>query len=77
MKFRDGYMVHSGFPRIFYMDIAVRHLEMRQGIIGIKVRVMLPYEPKAGDGKHFGVAKNLPDVIEFIEEKPVADYEDQ
>jgi small subunit ribosomal protein S3e len=69
MKFRDGYMIHSGQPRISYMDTAVRHIGLRQGIIGVKVRIMLPYNPRAAQGKGFGIAKPLPDVITFIEEK--------
>jgi small subunit ribosomal protein S3e len=69
MKFRDGYMVHTGEPKIYFMHTAVRHLEMRQGIIGIKVRIMLPYEPRSGDGKHFGCPRNLPDIVEFFDEK--------
>lgn len=77
MKFRDGYMVHSGQPRISYMDTAVRHIGLRQGIMGIKVRIMLPYNPLAAQGKGFGIAKPLPDVIVFTEEKVVKDETEQ
>jgi len=67
MKFRDGYMIHSGQPRITYMTTAVRHIELRTGIMGIKVRIMLPY---IGESKNnFGIEKPLPDVIKFIEDK--------
>ena len=69
MKFRDGYMIHSGQPRITYMDNAVRHLELRTGIIGIKVRIMLPYNALASQGKGFGIEKPLPDIITFLDEK--------
>ena len=70
MTFRGGYMIHSGQPRITYIDSAVRHLELRQGIMGIKVRIMLPYRaPGSSEGRSFGIDKPLPDVIEFIEEK--------
>lgn len=75
MKFRDGYMIHSGFPRISYMDTAVRHIGLRQGIIGVKVRIMLPYNPNAAQGKGFGISKPLPDVITFIDEKRKDDSE--
>lgn len=77
MKFRDGYMVHSGQPRITYMDTAVRHIGLRQGIIGVKVRIMLPHNPRAGEGRGFGVAKPLPDVITFVEEKQNNDEENK
>lgn len=38
MKFRDGYMIHSGHAVNMYIDTAVRHVLMRQGVLGIKVR---------------------------------------
>jgi len=67
MKFRDGYMIHSGQPRVTYMTTAVRHIDLRTGIMGIKVRIMLPY---AGEHKKgFGIDKPLPDIIKFKEEK--------
>jgi small subunit ribosomal protein S3e len=67
MKFKDGYMIHSGQPRITYMSTAVRHIELRTGIMGIKVRIMFPYK---GDSKTgFGIEKPLPDVIKFLDEK--------
>ena len=77
MKFRDGYMIHSGQPRISYMDTAVRHIGLRQGIMGVKVRIMLPYNPLAAQGKGFGIGKPLPDVITFVEEKIVKEEAEQ
>jgi hypothetical protein len=38
MKFKDGYMVSSGYPALVYIDAAVRHVLLRQGVLGIKVR---------------------------------------
>lgn len=37
MKFKDGYMVSSGEPTRTYIDSAVRHVLLRQGVLGIKV----------------------------------------
>jgi ribosomal protein S3 len=37
MKFKDGYMVSSGDPVRLYIDGAVRHVMLRQGVLGIKV----------------------------------------
>lgn len=37
MKFKDGYMVSSGNPAKVYIDGAVRHVLLRQGVLGIKV----------------------------------------
>lgn len=42
MKFKDGYMVSSGDPTRVYLDTAVRHVALRQGMLGIKVGVV-PY----------------------------------
>ena len=36
MKFKDGYMISSGFPVNEYIDGAVRHVMLRQGVLGIK-----------------------------------------
>lgn len=32
MKFVDGFMVHSGQPAIDFIDFAVRHVLLRQGM---------------------------------------------
>ena len=69
MKFKDGYMIHSGEPKRTFIDVAVRHIELRQGIMGVKVKIMLPYNPEAATGRGFGVPTNLPDIITFKEEK--------
>jgi len=65
MKFKDGYMVKSGNAVNLYVDEAIRHLLLKQGILGIKVRIMLPHDPT---GKQ-GVATNLSDVITIKEPK--------
>ena len=38
MKFKDGYMISSGQPVHDYIDSAVRHVLLRQGVLGIKAR---------------------------------------
>lgn len=48
-----------------YVDIAVRYIEMKQGVLGIKVKIMLPHDPKG----IVGPSKGLPDVVSFIEPK--------
>jgi len=48
MKFRDGYMIKSGDPVRNYIDTACRHIKMKQGVLGIKVSIMLPFEPAKG-----------------------------
>lgn len=59
-KFRDGYLPKSGEPALKYMRKAVLHVQLKPGILGVKVQIMPP-EAK------------FPDKIEIIketEEKP-------
>ena len=39
MKFTDGFMIHSGQPAVEFVDYAVRHVMLRQGVLGIKVKM--------------------------------------
>uniref|UniRef100_A0A6N2NF64 KH type-2 domain-containing protein n=1 Tax=Salix viminalis TaxID=40686 RepID=A0A6N2NF64_SALVM len=50
MKFKDGYMISSGQPVKEYIDSAVRHVLLRQGVLGIKVKIMLDWDPKGKVG---------------------------
>ncbi|RLN32830.1 40S ribosomal protein S3-3-like [Panicum miliaceum] len=50
MKFKDGYMISSGHPVNLYIDSAVRHVLLRQGVLGIKVKIMLDWDPKGKRG---------------------------
>ena len=59
MKFKDGYMVSSGQPVRDYVDGAVRHVLLRQGVLGIQVKIMLDWDPT---GKN-GPKKPLPDSV--------------
>ena len=38
----DGLMIHSGDPVNSYADTTWRHILLRQGVLGIKVKIMLP-----------------------------------
>lgn len=71
MKFVDGLMIHSGDPCNVYVDTATRHVLLRQGVLGIKVKIMLPYDP---NGK-IGPKKPLPDNVTVIEPKEEQIYE--
>merc|ERR1712212_38246 len=66
MKFTDGLMIHSGQPVRDYVDTAVRRVKLRQGVIGIKVKIMLPHDPT---GK-IGPKMPLPDHVNVVEPKP-------
>lgn len=50
MKFREGYMIKTGFSNTIYVKEAVRHVLMRQGALGIKVRIMLAHDPTGVEG---------------------------
>jgi len=65
MKFVDGFMIHSGQPAQEYMDCAIRHVLLRQGVIGIKVKIMREHDPT---GK-MGPKMKLPDHVEILEAK--------
>jgi len=66
MKFRDGYMVKSGDAVNYYIDSAVRHILLKQGVLGIRVKIMLSHDK---DGK-MGPARQLSDIIDYREAKP-------
>ena len=65
MKFVDGLMIHSGDPCNDYVDTATRHVLLRQGVLGIKVKIMLPWDP---NGKT-GPKRPLPDNVSVVEPK--------
>lgn len=39
MKFTDGFMIHSGQPAKDFVDYSVRHVLLKQGVLGIKVKM--------------------------------------
>mmetsp|Transcript_21925 Transcript_21925/g.35688 ORF Transcript_21925/g.35688 Transcript_21925/m.35688 type:complete len:271 (+) Transcript_21925:68-880(+) len=65
MKFGDGYMIKTGHAGQVYTDMAVRHVAMRQGMIGIRVSIMLPHDPKGINGPKIP----LDDVVTILEPK--------
>merc|ERR1712071_138555 len=65
MKFNDGMMIHSGNPVREYVDTSVRHVLMRQGMLGIKVKILKPHDEEGLNGP-----KTLyPDIITIVEPK--------
>lgn len=74
MKFRDGLMIHAGDPTTYYVEKAVKHVHLRQGVIGIKVKIMLPHDPSGQEG----IVKDLPDAVKIEDpdkEDPLAMYD--
>jgi small subunit ribosomal protein S3e len=68
MKFADGYMIKTGNAGQEYTDTAVRHVLMRQGVLGVKVSIFLPHDPKG----IIGPKRTLDDVVTVHEPKEEA-----
>lgn len=65
MKFKKGYMISSGQVKEHYLDTAIRHVNLKQGVMGIKVKIMKEYDPENPQ-----CAKTpLPDHVEFLDTK--------
>jgi small subunit ribosomal protein S3e len=73
MKYKQGYLISSGQPRSDYVDEAVRHVFFKQGIMGVKVKIMQDHDPT---GK-FGVKVPFPDRVEIREPKDDHDEEER
>lgn len=65
MKFIDGFMIHSGQPARDFIDTATRHVLLKQGVLGIKVKIMRDFDPTG----RLGPNKSLPDHIKIYEPK--------
>jgi len=62
---QDGFMIHSGQPAKDFIDNATRHVLLRQGVLGIKVKIMRGSDPEGKSGPQ----KSLPDAVTIIEPK--------
>ena len=58
-------MIHSGQPAKDFIDQATRHVLLRQGVLGIKVKSMRGSDPEGKSGPQ----KSLPDSVHIIEPK--------
>merc|ERR1712018_1063211 len=65
MKFTDGMMIHSGDAVRDYVDTAVRHVQLRQGMLGIKVKILKPYDEQGLNGPK----TRYPDIVQIIDPK--------
>jgi small subunit ribosomal protein S3e len=61
MKYKSGYCISTGQPKLDFLDVAVRHCFFKQGIIGVKVKIMIPHDPH---GKR-GTKMMLPDTVKI------------
>lgn len=65
VKYQQGLMIHTGNDKHIYVKEAISTVLLKQGIIGIKVRIMLPYDPTGIDGP----SRELIDKITILEPK--------
>jgi len=65
MKFTEGLLIHSGDPVNNYLDQAVRHVLLKQGVLGIKVKIMLEHDTSGRTGPRLP----LPDHVAILEPK--------
>lgn len=63
-KYRQGYIVSTGQPKLEFIDLAVRHVELRQGVLGVKVKIMAGTERIVGKYR-----KVMPDHVKIHEPK--------
>lgn len=82
-KYKEGYLVTTGEPARTFVDTAIRHVFFKQGMIGIKVKIMLPYVGEVSRGGRGGDRPNNdlpqrppPDKIIFREETKKFDDQD-
>jgi len=66
-KYSMGYQISTGQPKNDFIDVAIRHVNMRQGVLGLKVKIMMALERPAKGGK--GEIKVMPDYIKIHEPK--------
>merc|ERR1712078_525622 len=63
-KYTQGYLLSTGQPKREFVDTAVRHVNMRQGVLGLKVSIMAAVERKVGKD-----LKVMPDYIKIHDPK--------
>ena len=64
-KYSSGYQISTGQPKKEFIDVAVRHVNIRQGVLGCKVKIMESLEKKSGNV----VTKVMPDYIKIHDPK--------
>lgn len=63
-KYKQGYLVSTGQPMLDFVDVAVRHVELRQGVLGVKVKIMPDTERVVGKYRMV-----MPDFVKIHEPK--------
>ncbi|EKX48082.1 small subunit ribosomal protein S3e, cytoplasmic [Guillardia theta CCMP2712] len=65
MKFKSGFLITTGRPAQVFIDKATRHVMMKQGVLGIRLKIMLPHDP---EGKN-GPKTPFPDTVTILDPK--------
>ena len=68
MKFKEGYMIAKGHPAQLYLEQAIRSVQMRQGVLGVKVKIMLDFDAEGIEGPKIPI----PDTVIVHEPKGAA-----
>ena len=63
-KYNSGYLISTGNPKKEFVDTATRHCLMRQGTLGLKVKIMATVEKRVGKN-----VKVMPDFIKIHDPK--------
>jgi len=63
-KYKQGYIISTGQPKLEFVDEAVRHVELRQGVLGVKVKILPDSERAVGKYR-----KIMPDHVKIHEPK--------
>lgn len=63
-KYVSGYLISTGQPKKEFVDMSIRHCLMRQGVLGLKVKIMQAVERKVGKN-----VKVMPDFIKIHDPK--------
>jgi small subunit ribosomal protein S3e len=63
-KYSMGYLISTGQPMKEFVDVSIRHVHMRQGVLGLKVKIMASLEKKVGK-----TTIVMPDFIKINEPK--------
>lgn len=69
MKFKEGYMISTGHSVKDFIDEAVRHVLLRQGVLGVRVRIMKTTDALGKTGP----SKPMPDHV-IIRQPKVEEY---
>merc|ERR1712083_758536 len=63
VKYSKGHMIKSGEAVKYYVQKSVKHVPLKQGVIGVRVKIQLPQDEAGRNGPKIA----LPDTVKFID----------